>query len=213
MLIGYLDDGTRIHIAEYTDNMRGRLRCSHGHDIIAKQGEKVMHHFAHKAGSTCSCSKEMSEWHTYHQGRILPQYLEQRMIQNDKLHIADAKCHGVVIEYQHSPISKNTIIERETFYDNMIWVFDASNLSIEIVKRHKDLIKFRQTSGPRYCFDTNKPTFLDFTQRGYVEILKKKGSFIYGKYISFSDFDKRYLSGCLRDKCDKRIDRPKYDIV
>jgi hypothetical protein len=38
---------------------------------------------------------------------------------------------GVVVELQHSPISAETIAEREAFYGRMVWVFDAREWPLE----------------------------------------------------------------------------------
>jgi hypothetical protein len=41
-------------------------------------------------------------------------------------HIADVKApHGLVVEFQHSPLSLEEISAREKFYGNMIWIVDG----------------------------------------------------------------------------------------
>lgn len=42
-------------------------------------------------------------------------------------HQADIVTHdGIVVEIQHSPISVDTIREREEFYEKMVWVLDLT---------------------------------------------------------------------------------------
>jgi hypothetical protein len=83
--------------------------------------------------------------------------IEQRLVENDKLHIADIciaaqepiKLHTddgtnilddskqeLVIEVQHSDISETDVMDRQQFYNtdnsNLIWIFDVSTLDTEI---------------------------------------------------------------------------------
>ena len=50
---------------------------------------------------------------------------------DEKKHRADVLINGYVIEFQHSPISRDEIKERNEFYTNcgykVIWVFDAND--------------------------------------------------------------------------------------
>ena len=50
--------------------------------------------------------------------------------QSGEKHIADVKADsGIVVEVQHSPITEVELRSREDFYENMIWIVDARDLS------------------------------------------------------------------------------------
>jgi len=106
----------------------GDLKCpACGGDVIAKTGEINIHHFAHV---TKDCGyfdyKGMSEWHKEWQDRFPPERQEVRMEKEGKVHIADVvNSKGVVIEFQHSTMSLESKIKRDTFYNKLVWVVDA----------------------------------------------------------------------------------------
>jgi len=60
-------------------------------------------------------------WHTEWISRFPKNYREIVI----GSHRADVKIHGMVIEFQSAAIMPGEMIERETFYHKMIWVFDA----------------------------------------------------------------------------------------
>jgi len=69
---------------------------------------------------------------------------------------------GLVIEFQHSPIDARQIEERESFWRNLVWVFDArewfSNLDIRL---RPDKITFRWKQPRKSLFSVRQPIFLD----------------------------------------------------
>ena len=93
-------------------------------EVIAKCGEIVTHHWAHRSFDDCDTWAEpMTDWHTRWQARFAIEYREV-IVGN---HIADVKLrNGRVIEFQHSGISPAEIRDREDFYGDMVWVFDAT---------------------------------------------------------------------------------------
>jgi len=99
-----------------------------GDYVTAKCGDIRAWHFSHKSKSDC-IYKPMTDWHYDWQNNFNKDFLEIIQI-DDKTgekHIADVKnSNGVVIEFQHSPISISEIESRESFYENMIWVLDGS---------------------------------------------------------------------------------------
>lgn len=99
-----------------------------GSGVIAKCGEINIWHWAHERSSECDMwSEGETEWHLEWKSNFLANYAEIQIIKQDQKHIADI-CfpNGVVIEFQHSPISVQEIRERENFYKKMIWVFDIA---------------------------------------------------------------------------------------
>ena len=102
-----------------------------GGEVVAKCGEIVEWHWAHKAKDCDAWSEPESEWHLGWKARFPVDWQEVVM----GPHRADVKTPRGVIEFQKSAISAAEIRERERFYGQMIWVVDASNFNLE---RHLD---------------------------------------------------------------------------
>lgn len=200
--------GKKIHISEYNEE---DVRCLDNpeHKLIAKKGESRTWHYCHKAGIDCTYgSKKMSDFHCYWQRRIQPEYLEIKM----KNHRADIFIDGLVIEVQHSSIDKETIKEREKFYDNMCWLFDAHDIDVIEQKKFKNLVCYKLIKGKKDFLKAKKDVYLDFNHRGLMKIIKKKGIFIWCQKISLKRIDKKLFKNKLVDGADKRLDRPFYDL-
>lgn len=90
-------------------------------------------HFAHKAGTLCTddWKYDMSEWHLTWQEKFPVECREVVMKMGDELHRADVLFHNVVIEFQHSAISREDFVKRNLFYIRqgyeILWIFDATN--------------------------------------------------------------------------------------
>ena len=71
---------------------------------------------------------------------------------------------GVVVELQNSPISVETIREREEFYKSMIWIVNATKFNIDIYRWHGEdkIFDFDWSHPHKSWFSANKPVFLDF---------------------------------------------------
>ena len=71
----------------------------------------------------------MSLWHTLWQDLFPIDNIEVPITVDDKTHIADVKIGDKIIEFQHSNISYEEMVERNQFYlksnDNLIWVIDG----------------------------------------------------------------------------------------
>ncbi len=100
----------------------GRGECPQcGDELVAKCGEVVEWHWAHKSKDCDPWSEPESEWHRtwkncfdkQHQEVVLPP------------HRADVKINNVVIEFQKSNISQGEIRQREKFYGDMVWVLNT----------------------------------------------------------------------------------------
>ncbi len=98
-------------------------QCSEA--LRAKCGEIVTWHWAHIAGTDCDpWAEHETDWHLEWK-RHCPQ-TEVVFARNACVHRADGVTQtGVVVEFQHSPISVSDIAEREAFYGRMIWLFDV----------------------------------------------------------------------------------------
>lgn len=93
-----------------------------GAPVLAKCGTIKVHHWAHVAKDCDPWYEPMTEWHRTWQERFPPDWREVTI----GPHRADVCTPGgLVLEFQHSPIGFEEIEERENFYGNMLWVFDA----------------------------------------------------------------------------------------
>ena len=107
--------------------------CNEKLSIKATNSLSVRPHFAHKKGTECldDWKHDMSEWHYKWQCRFPEECREVVVEQDNKKHRADVLINNYVIEFQHSPISRDEIKERNEFYTNcgykVIWVFDAND--------------------------------------------------------------------------------------
>ena len=107
--------------------------CNEKLSIKATYSLSVRPHFAHKKGTECldDWKLDMSEWHYNWQCQFPEEYREVVVEKDEKKHRADVLINGYVIEFQHSPISRDEIKERNKFYTNcgykVIWVFDAND--------------------------------------------------------------------------------------
>ncbi|WP_167494391.1 competence protein CoiA [Ectopseudomonas khazarica] len=99
-----------------------------GAPMIAKCGEQLTWHWAHKGRRRCDPWWENEgEWHRAWKKQFPEDYHE--VVQHDSTgekHIADVRLpSGLVVELQHSPMPPDEMRSREAFYDNMVWIVDA----------------------------------------------------------------------------------------
>lgn len=128
-----------------------------GTEVIPKCGSQVTWHWAHVRRQDCdSWSEPISPWHVSWQEIVLPEYAEVVL----GAHRADIVGNAdTVIELQHSSINSEEIRERELFYGNMVWLFDATRRFAGIVCGERYFFSFGRTKHLTSC---QKPVFLDF---------------------------------------------------
>lgn len=103
-------------------------------EVIGKFGQIVIPHWAHPADRECDpWGEPEGPWHLGWKSLVQAEQVEvtmKRVIDGvEHHHRADiVGLGGVVVELQHSSISPETIQARESFYGDMVWVFDASYL-------------------------------------------------------------------------------------
>lgn len=107
--------------------------------MIQKCGNVNAHHFAHHSNRDCDpwYAGKLSPWHSKMQSYFRPDSREVIIWnqQHTEYHIADAVLEygnqKYVVEFQHSPLSQKTFLERSDFYIQcgyrIIWVFDFCN--------------------------------------------------------------------------------------
>ena len=97
--------------------------------MVPKCGQHVLWHWAHKSRKHCDKWWESeTEWHRTWKSIFPVEWQEVVQIDdtNHEKHIADVKTSkGLVIEFQHSPISLEEMESREKFYVNLVWVVDG----------------------------------------------------------------------------------------
>ena len=109
---------------EATPKANGICQCCES-DLIAKCGTQKIWHWAHKGKRNCDHWWENeTQWHRDWKDYFPKEWQEVVHLSEDgEKHIADVKTpNGLVIEFQHSAISAEEKLSRETFYKNMIWV-------------------------------------------------------------------------------------------
>jgi hypothetical protein len=137
-----------------------------GVNLVSKCGRINAWHWAHKDMANCDPWYEPeTPWHFGWKQLVAPAFCEFRL----PPHRADILGNGAtVIELQHSSISPEEIEEREQFYDNMIWLFDATDeawnrfqLTHEQSPDVGRFVSFRWLHRRRSVAFCKKPVFLD----------------------------------------------------
>ncbi len=108
-----------------------------GGKVMSKCGEIMPNHWVHIHNPDCdSWDREMTPWHLDWQNKF-PDDWQEVIVENIYgKHRADIQTeYGLVIEFQNSSISKNTIYTRENFYKKMIWVINAVDFDNNLILR------------------------------------------------------------------------------
>ena len=133
MQIAINENGERIYPYK-----NGRATCQLcGGTLIAHCGEIRIDHWQHFGERDVDCDtwkEPETEWHRAWKERF-PKEWREIVIEN---HRADVKTlHGLVMEFQNSPISPAVIREREEFYGYMLWVVNAADFDENLVFRSR----------------------------------------------------------------------------
>lgn len=99
--------------------------------VVIKDGEINATHYSHKANACLDdWNYDMSEWHRRMQSYFPAENTEVVVEYKGKIHRADVMVNDIVIEFQHSPITANEFIDRNSFFTRLgkriAWVFDVS---------------------------------------------------------------------------------------
>ena len=134
-------------------------------EVIDKCGLIKIWHWAHIVDYECdSFGEPESEWHLNWKNYFSKD--EQEIIINN--HRADIKTkNGIIIELQNSPLSPQKIIERELFYQNMIWIINGETLGKNFgclrYNKLKGNKKFNWKWLPKSWLSATKPIFVDIS--------------------------------------------------
>ena len=156
-----------------------RAKCpACGNDVIAKCGSIKVWHWSHISADCDPWSEPETEWHLGWKEEF-PEECREVVIGPHRADVCTSS--GIVIEFQHSPISSSEITEREQFYgERMIWVVDASRFkeNLESNFRQPDTVKW---INPRKSwFYSTRPLFFDLGD-GYLMYVK---DLLLGEYYS-----------------------------
>lgn len=215
MFIANDSKGNRVNIQ---DAIKGNLYfcpiCKA--PLVVKDGQINAKHFAHSIGTLCydSWSHDMSEWHSNWQMKFPIENREIVLKNKNAIHRADIIIDNTVIEFQHSPIKKEEIDERNKFFTdlnyNVVWVFDAdekirnwieeSNEKIDPLKcGNEDLcwkrknnqfdFKFKNKKQPYIVYNKGKVSVYIQYRINQTQILLELRS-VSSKYFEFYTTDK-----------------------
>jgi len=152
--------------------------------MIAKCGHIRVPHWAHRATTTCDRWWESeTEWHRAwkdHFPKAWQEFIHQS--EDGEKHIADVKTEsGIVLEFQHSHLSRDEREARENFYPKMVWVVDGRRL-----KRDRARFFASLDSG---IVITREPRIVSVLSKEN-ELLRDWGSSRVPVYFDFGDSDR-----------------------
>lgn len=168
-------------------------------EVLAKCGTINIWHFAHKNTEDCDDWYEPeSEWHRNWK-EFFPE--RNREVVIDK-HRADLKINDLIIELQNSPINSKTIIERELFYKNMIWIINTEKFIKNFYIHKKENYYTFKWSHPRKTWNYAKcRLILDLGGNDLFEIKKIYNNFWgWGKLINKFEFISEHSLNAVLDK-------------
>lgn len=128
--------------------------------VVPKCGKKKTWHWAHKSVGECDpWAESLTEWHLAWQRGLLNSAVEVVM-ENHRADIVGNS--STVVELQHSPIKIEDIAARETFYGNMVWLFDATERFRFIDSGDRVFFSLGRAERHSPIRGCRKPVFLDF---------------------------------------------------
>ena len=136
-------------------------------EVIAKCGDKNIHHWAHKSRKKCDHWWENeTQWHRDWKNHFPKDWQEiVHKSETGEKHIADIKTpKGLVVEFQHSPIKPEEILARNNFYKNIIWIVDGTRRKTD-EKKFEEALEWRGWDSSRLLKDWTifpKLVFFDF---------------------------------------------------
>ena len=148
--------------------------CGESLIIKAKNSDAVDPYFSHKPNTRCTDNwkYDMSEWHRAWQEKFPEQCREIVLENNGIKHRADVLINNMVIEFQHSPITHEEILERNKFYlscgYSVVWVFDANSPSYKIKNKNNnnDCVDPMKCKEDDLCWNRAKSQFKPIFQKG-----------------------------------------------
>jgi competence CoiA-like predicted nuclease len=186
-----------------------------GDEVIAKCGSINRWHWAHRDRDCDSWSEPETEWHLDWKEEFPKEWREVAL----GCHRADVMTNAGVIEFQHSSISADEILERESFYRRIVWVLDASGFRRNIEHRRRGKYDSFRWKHPRKSWwhsgghrHTQVSIYLDYGYSRLFQIRKLYGNIPcggWGTWVSRSSFISRYApSGWDSELCVGAVNLP-----
>ena len=150
----YSQEGVHMHIDYYIGHKNDlkcqNIRCLKGHELVCANGKKNKPHFRHKNPGDMD-NNFMTEWHIEWQGNFPATEIEfkktcEPQIKTRRADVLLNETH--VIEFQHSPMTKEEVNERTNDYNihnkTIIWVIDGNKniLVNELQKSDRVYLEF-----------------------------------------------------------------------
>ncbi|MCP4914571.1 MAG: hypothetical protein GY909_15760 [Oligoflexia bacterium] len=170
-------------------NLRGHCPYCNS-EMVSKCGKINIWHWAHKTKVECdSWHENETQWHRDWKN-LYPESWQEVIHFDDhgEKHISDIKRpDGFFIEIQHSPITKEEVDSRNSFYKNIAWIVNGSRLERDQTSFEFILNTYSPVDGvfditnkgidiSKKWADVAKPVFLDFNQSEFIYYLFKKNS-------------------------------------
>ena len=133
--------------------------------LIAKCGNIKIHHWAREVADPDTWHEPETDWHRGWKSIFKPQDTEQTITVSGIRHRMDAQAffNGTryAVEFQHSHISPDEIMQREDGYGNMIWIFDCIGKNLELHGYRNGLVMMHWSRPRESIFWCNSPVLLD----------------------------------------------------
>lgn len=175
MKLAFSDDGTKI---EPTPKARGLCPLC-GEPVLARCGNKYVHHWAHLSGSECdSWSSPETQWHRKWKNQFPMDWQEVkcRNEASEEVHRADVKTdYGLVLEFQHSVIEEPDKQAREHFYKDMVWIVDLSKKIERKKLLQGQLVKNKYTHNRLVCKNAAEVFPQEWLNRGSIVVFDYLG--------------------------------------
>lgn len=143
--------------------------------VLARCGAEKVWHWAHQSGSNCPAAVGETEWHLSWKNLANDNEIEVCLPAwpNNRADIClDLGDDYLVVELQHSGITASTIKQRETIYQNMVWVVDVRNRDFYVGGVGENLkLSWRWPS--KVWAETNAPVIFDDGISWYVWLKAK----------------------------------------
>lgn len=133
--------------------------------VITKCGNIKVRHFAHKNNINCDDWFENETWwHRAWKDKFDKELQEVIIKKENKKHIADICYETRILELQNSAISSEEILEREEFYDNMMWIINSDDFydNFDLRKKGENYYTFRWKWPRKSWIYSTKLKFIDF---------------------------------------------------
>lgn len=164
--INYILISSYLKSKKYQKKIKNKelyLVCENGNELKKYESEEKKSHFKHK---NCSCDNEMSEWHKEWQ----KEFDEIEILIGNRF--ADAVVNEYVLEFQHSPISKDLVMERNKNYQEnnkkLLWIIDGNNnVEIEEIDNNRIMIKFINQLWKYESFKNNEYIYINNNDKIY----------------------------------------------